>query len=89
MLKCFRVLGWFEGISLLVLLSVAMPLKYIWHLPEAVRVVGMLHGLLFLGYLFAAIFMASSDKWSYGKLALSILLSVLPFGTFIFEKKFL
>ena len=50
-----RVIGLLEGISFLVLLGVAMPLKYVWDEPQAVRGVGMAHGVLFLAYVTAAV----------------------------------
>lgn len=50
-IKALRVLSLLEGISLLALVFVAMPLKYIWALPLAVRIVGLAHGVLFLALL--------------------------------------
>ena len=54
MSKFFKIVATLEGISLLLLLFVAMPLKYIFDLPEFVRVIGMAHGLLFIGYIILA-----------------------------------
>lgn len=89
MINAFRWLGRFEGSSFLLLLFIAMPLKYIWGHPEAVKVLGMAHGVLFLLYLFVANFVAQELNWSKKVWALSYIAAVLPLGTFLFEKKHL
>lgn len=78
----FRLVAALEGLSFLVLLGIAMPLKYIWHQPEAVRQVGMIHGLLFVLYILAILQNKIVLGWPSGKTALAMLLSVVPFGTF-------
>lgn len=78
----FRLVAALEGISFLVLLGIAMPLKYIWHQPEMVRQVGMIHGLLFVLYILAILQNKIVLGWPTGKTALAMLLSVIPFGTF-------
>lgn len=85
----FLWLGRLEGLSLLLLFFVAMPLKYMMGLPQAVRVVGMAHGLLFVAYIYAAFLLMEEYKWSKKNFALCLVLSSLPFGTFYFEKKFM
>lgn len=89
MLNTFKIVGWLEGISLLALFFYAMPLKYLYGEPAMVRLVGSVHGGLFLAYLVVAF--AMSDKYSWGskKLLLAVILSSVPFGTFIFERKYL
>lgn len=89
MINVFRWLGRFEGFSFLLLLLIAMPLKYIWGNPEAVRVVGMAHGVLFMLYLFVGNFIAQQLNWSKKVWALSYIAAVLPLGTFLFERKYL
>ena len=86
MTKHFRTLGFIEAISLLVLLFVAMPLKYLAHLPEAVRIVGSVHGALFVLYVAAGAMLAERMRWSPKKLVLACLVSSIPFGPFIFDK---
>ncbi len=74
--------GHLEGISFLLLLFIAMPLKYMWDMPMAVRIVGSIHGILFIAFI--------SVLWdAKGKIPLSLktvfvcfLLSIIPFGTF-------
>jgi integral membrane protein len=85
-LKRLQVLGWCEGASLLVLVFIAMPLKYAWGLPGTTRVVGMLHGLAFLMYAYAV-----ADAWfarqlSAKRAAVALIASVVPGGTFVFNR---
>ena len=84
-----RVIGFLEGVSFLVLLGIAMPLKYIWGHPEAVRVVGMAHGILFLLYLWAAIQAAVEHNWNWRRTLLVLVASLLPAGPFVVEAKLL
>ncbi|MCF6307135.1 MAG: DUF3817 domain-containing protein [Flavobacteriaceae bacterium] len=91
-IKSFRIISTLEAISFLVLLGIAMPLKYIAKIEageEIVRVVGMLHGLLFIGYVLGTFIMKEKLKWSIPTLLIVILCSVLPFGPFYVERKYL
>ncbi|HRH39560.1 MAG TPA: DUF3817 domain-containing protein, partial [Flavobacteriales bacterium] len=78
-----------EGISFLVLLAVAMPLKYIWHQPLPVKVVGWAHGVLFIWYWLAAVPLFTKLKWNPERVVGLGLASILPFGTFVMERKWL
>jgi len=78
-----------EGSSYLALLLIAMPLKYIYDMPGAVKVIGMLHGILFLIYVFAATWLAIQYKWPRSFLVGAYIASVLPFGPFVFDRKLL
>jgi integral membrane protein len=80
-----RVIGWLEGMSYLLLLFVAMPLKYLAGHPEMVEVVGMAHGVLFMGFCAAAVHAAVACKWPLLRLAAAFVSAVLPFGPFIFD----
>lgn len=84
-----RVVGMLEGISYLLLLGVAMPLKYFAGQPEAVRVVGMAHGVLFLLYVAATAQAAFKHRWTLGRTALIGAASLFPFGPFYVDAKFL
>jgi integral membrane protein len=84
-----RVIGWWEGVSFLVLLGVAMPLKYFAGVPLAVRVVGMAHGILFLLYVLAAFQAALDRDWPWKRTALVLIASVLPAGPFVVDAKIL
>ena len=82
-----RVVAFLEGVSLLVLLFVAMPLKYLAGQATAVRYVGMAHGLLFVAYVLLVVQVAIGQRWSLGKTALALLASVVPFGTFWADRR--
>lgn len=84
-----RVIGFLEGVSFLVLLGVAMPLKYIWGDPQAVRVVGMAHGVLFLAYLAATLQAMLEHGWTLKRATLVAAASLVPFGTFYVDVKWL
>ncbi len=89
MVALFRVVGLLEAISFLILLLVAMPLKYIWGQPEAVKIVGAVHGGLFLFYGFFAVVLYQNLKWTFGKLILAWTAAVVPLGTIFFDRKYL
>lgn len=80
-----RVIGVVEGASFLILLGIAMPLKYMADMPGMVRVVGMAHGLLWLAYMAAVIDVRMKHDWRIGRVALAVLASVLPFGPFVLD----
>ncbi|MGB3180419.1 MAG: DUF3817 domain-containing protein [Cyclobacteriaceae bacterium] len=86
-ISAFRLVAFLEGLSFLVLLFIAMPLKYGFDSPGMVRVTGMAHGVLFVAYVVGVLFMAVRYKWSVRITFLAMLASVLPFGTFVAEKK--
>ncbi|MFL5764210.1 MAG: DUF3817 domain-containing protein [Bacteroidia bacterium] len=75
-----------EGISFLVLLGICMPLKYMMHMPLPVRIVGMLHGALFIAFIWLLLKAKAEYKWPFSVVALGVLLSVLPFGTFFLDR---
>ncbi len=84
-----RLVGLLEGASFLVLLLIAMPLKYFADLPLAVRWVGMAHGVLFLLYLLALLPVGLDHRWSARTFALAVLASLLPGGPFVFDARVL
>ena len=82
-----RFVGMLEGLSFLILLFIAMPLKYLADQPLAVRVTGMAHGVLFLLFLFV-IFQAWGNKALTTKQsALAFLASLIPFGPFLIDRR--
>jgi integral membrane protein len=85
----FRIIAFLEGVSFLILLFIAMPLKYMAGQPGAVKHVGMAHGVLFILYLFALAHVMFSLKWSIGKGLIALGASLLPFGTFVLDAKML
>ena len=87
MLKFLRLVGLLEGVSLLVLFGVAMPLKYMLGEPLAVEIVGMAHGVLFLAHVFLVIYVGILKKWKFVVIGLATLASIVPFGTFYADRK--
>ena len=82
-----RIIGFIEGVSFIVLLFIAMPLKYVFKMPEMVKQVGMMHGLLFVLYVMAVVFAKVEKEWSFGKMGVALLVSFIPFGTFWADSK--
>lgn len=78
----FRLIAALEGISFLLLLCVAMPLKYMWDQPWMVQNIGMAHGVLFVLYLAGVALIKGELGWSLKQTALAMFLSAVPFGTF-------
>ena len=85
----FRVVSFLEGTSYLLLLFVAVPVKYWMNDPQYVKLLGMPHGLLFVGYIVLAFLLKSELNWSIKKLGVVLIASILPFGTFYVDKKYL
>ena len=71
--------------SFLVLLFVAMPLKYLAGLPLAVRIAGSIHGLLFVAFVLALIWVSVARGWPISRALLAFVSSIVPFGTFAFD----
>jgi integral membrane protein len=85
-IKFLRVAGISEGVSFLVLLLVAMPLKYYAGYPVAVKVAGWIHGLLFIVYIGAVVAAIRPMKWNLWKLIIALIASLIPCGTFILDR---
>lgn len=81
-----RIIGLVEGISFLVLMGIAMPLKYLAQMPVAVKYVGMIHGILFILYVLALGHATASRLWSPLKAMLLFVAAVVPFGTFVSDR---
>lgn len=84
-----RLVAFVEGVSFLILLFVAMPLKYFFNQPEAVRVVGSVHGLLFVAYVLLVFMTKVEHEWSGAKAVRLVLISFIPFGNFYADRKWL
>jgi len=84
-----RTVGIYEGLSYLLLLGIAMPLKYMFGMPLLVKYVGWAHGLLFVLYMVALLQVTLVHRWSFLKVAAGVIASLLPFGPFILDKKLL
>nr|WP_294902929.1 DUF3817 domain-containing protein [uncultured Lacibacter sp.] len=86
-LSLLRKTGIAEGISFLVLLLIAMPLKYMFDLPLAVKYVGWAHGLLFVLYVALAYYVKEVYNWPFKKFFFAGVAAFLPLGTFIYDKQ--
>jgi integral membrane protein len=85
-IRLLRRSGIAEGISFLVLLGIAMPLKYLADMPIAVKVVGWIHGVLFMVFIYAVIKVYRTLKWDPERIGRALIASVLPFGTFVADR---
>ncbi|SDX04308.1 integral membrane protein [Marininema mesophilum] len=86
-LSRFHVIGLLEGISYLLLLAIAMPLKYILGYDLAVLIVGWIHGILFIAYFITLAHVWYVHRWPFGRVSGAAIASILPFGTFVLSAK--
>ncbi len=85
LLQFFRKVAFIEGLSYIILVFVAMPLKYYWDMPLAVRIVGMAHGILFILYMWVLFRVWSERDWNLKRVAIAVVASLVPFGTMVFD----
>lgn len=85
-----RIVGMLEGISLLVLVFITVPMKYVFDNPEGSRIIGPIHGVLFLLFVFNTLSVGVEQNWKFKTTTWKVLLAcVIPFGTFYIDKKIL
>jgi integral membrane protein len=84
-----RIIAFLEGCSLLLLVFVAMPIKYLLNIPEATQAIGLIHGILFIVFVVATLVISILHKWNLGRVCMVMASSVLPFGTFYIDRKIL
>ncbi len=84
-LRALYAIGLAEGTSFLVLLLIAMPLKYLANAPAAVRIVGPIHGGLFVLYVGVILLSALLARWRWTRVTLGLISSVVPLGPFFFD----
>jgi len=85
----FRLIAFMEGLSYIVLLFIAMPLKYLANEPSMVRIVGGIHGFLCVLFIILMLIVWLEKKWSFKTVVLVFLSSLVPFGTFYIDHKIL
>ena len=88
-LQLFRITAFLEGISYILLLGLATPIKYFLEEPKYVKLLGMPHGLLFIAYIAFAILFKKEFQWNTKNFGYVLLASIVPFGTFYIDKKYL
>ncbi len=86
-LQLFYITGIAEALSSLILFFVAMPLKYIWDLPEMVSITGMIHGILFLAYVGLGFYLTLHHRWKWKWFVAIFIGSIIPFGPFVVDYK--
>lgn len=87
MIKILRILGNVEGVSYLLLLFIAMPLKYAYEMPMAVKITGMAHGVLFVAYCMVLALCMKKFRWKLGFGVYLFIATLIPFGTFVTDRK--
>lgn len=87
-ISIFKIVSFLEGTSYLLLLVVAVPIKYLADNATFVKALGMPHGVLFLGYILLALWIRSRMRWDLKTTAIVLIASLIPFGTFYVNKKY-
>lgn len=86
-IQALRLLGLIEGLSFLILLFIAIPLKYVWGNPILVKYVGMGHGILVIAFVLLLFIVCERQKWSLKMFVAGLVAAILPFGTFVYDHK--
>ena len=89
MITAFRIIAFLEGLSYILLLFVAVPIKYILEDESYVKLLGMPHGLLFVAYIAVAFVLRTEHQWSKIDFAKILIAALLPFATFYIDFKYL
>lgn len=89
MINFFRIISFLEGVSYLLLLFIAVPLKYFNGQEYLVKILGMPHGILFILYIFISIILKNKMNWSIRQTIEIMIGSIIPFGTFYIDYKYL
>ena len=88
MIKVLRVISYLEGISYILLLFIAVPIKYYANDPSLVKLLGMPHGLLFVAFVILSLVNSKKYNWSFIKTIVVLISSIIPFGTFYVDYKY-
>lgn len=83
----FGTVNTLEGYSYIALLFIAMPLKYLAGIAVAVKIVGMIHGLLFIAFLALLLQTSQEVKWPFKEGMIFLIASLIPFGTFFTKNR--
>lgn len=82
-----RIIAMLEGLSFLILLFIAMPFKYLGHIHWPVKIAGMTHGLLFVGFCLLLAIAMRAAKLKFGLAVMVFIASLIPFGPFVLDRK--
>jgi integral membrane protein len=86
-LRNYRVAAWVTGVGLLVLVFIAMPLKYFFGEPRPVALVGMLHGFLYMAYIVCTLILAERCRWRPVDAVVILLAGTIPIASFVAERQ--
>ena len=86
-LRNYRVAAWVTGIGLLVLVFIAMPLKYFFGEPRPVALVGMMHGFLYMAYIVCTLILAERTRWRPLEAVVILLAGTIPIASFVAERQ--
>ena len=89
LLNIFRIVAFLEGLSYILLLFIATPVKYFGDDPQYVKMLGMPHGILFMIYIILVFMLKQENTWFKENFKKVLLASIIPFGTFYIEYKYL
>jgi len=89
MIKFFRLIALLEGFSYILLLFIAVPIKYLFNDPSYVKLLGMPHGILFIAYIFFSIAGKFKYKWGFKDFFIISSASLVPFGTFYVDRTYI
>ncbi|TWO33004.1 DUF3817 domain-containing protein [Seonamhaeicola sediminis] len=89
LLNIFRVVAFLEGVSYILLLFIATPMKHFAEDPQYVKLLGMPHGILFMLYIVLAFVLKPDFNWCKKAFSGVLLAAIIPFGTFLIERKYL
>ena len=88
-IKTFRLIAILEGVSYILLLGIATPIKYFLNDPQYVKLLGMPHGLLFILYVAMAFVFKKEFEWDNKSFGFVLLASIIPFGSFYIDRRYL
>tara|TARA_B100001287_G_scaffold125709_1_gene105944 strand:+ start:3970 stop:4254 length:285 start_codon:yes stop_codon:yes gene_type:complete len=89
MVSVFRKIALLEGLSYIILLFIGVPLKYVFNNDWVVKLLGMPHGILFIAYIIFSLILYKKMKWSNLNFIIILSASLIPFGTFYVDRKYL
>ena len=86
-LRAYRVAAWVTGIGLMILVFVAMPLKYFFGQPTLVAIVGMTHGFLYMAYIVCTLLLAERCRWRPLDAFVILACGTIPLASFFAERR--
>ncbi|PIA77602.1 hypothetical protein BFR04_09180 [Gaetbulibacter sp. 4G1] len=89
LINIFRLVALLEGVSYILLLFIATPIKYLAEDPQYVKLLGMPHGILFIAYIAFAFVSKKDFSWNNKQFIIVLLASIIPFGTFYIDRNYL